>query len=102
MPPPAPRTATFVWRAAEEENWREWVAVRAAARKNMAREEEGSRERRDADAVLYSRSEQLGLGVRYSESPLRPTPFTTDPTPHQPARPRTLRPRPAARSQPPM
>lgn len=36
MPPPAPRTATFVWRAAEEEKVRAWeVSVRAAERANM-------------------------------------------------------------------
>ena len=37
MPPLAPRTATLCWRAAEEENWRDWAArERAAARENMA------------------------------------------------------------------
>ena len=37
MPPPAPRTATFDWRAAEDENWRDWaLRARAAARENMA------------------------------------------------------------------
>ena len=37
MPPPAPRTVTLDWRAAEEENWRAWdERERVAARKNMA------------------------------------------------------------------
>ena len=36
MPPPAPRTATLVWRAADEENWRDWVTARVAERENIA------------------------------------------------------------------
>ncbi len=37
MPPPAPRTVTLDWRAAEEENWRAGVtSERAAERANMA------------------------------------------------------------------
>ena len=37
IPPPAPRTATLDWRAADEENWRDWEErERAAARANMA------------------------------------------------------------------
>ena len=37
IPPPAPRTVTLDWRAAEDENWRVWEERgRAAARKNMA------------------------------------------------------------------
>ena len=35
MPPPAPRTATLVWRAADEENWRDWVSARREERANM-------------------------------------------------------------------
>ena len=54
IPPPAPRTATLDWRAAEEEKVRELAArERAAARANMAGvgvvmsgEEETTRKRR--------------------------------------------------------
>lgn len=43
IPPPAPSTATLVWRAAEEENWRVLASERAAERANivMVVEEDG-------------------------------------------------------------
>ena len=36
MPPPAPRTATLVWRDAEEEKQRDWARARRVVRASMA------------------------------------------------------------------
>ena len=69
MPPPAPRTATFVWRAADEEKLRDWVRARRAERANMVvvvevGVEVGGKERLDRERMRshgpYIHSEQLG------------------------------------------